>query len=83
MDKETGLDVLIDVIKEKKVHQDWERVTDLADKYYKLVTGDGIDELLKKIVTRESDEEFEQRKEITKSVCCLLYTSDAADVLLV
>jgi len=75
MDKVKGLEVLIDVIKEEKVHQDWKRVTDLADKYYNLVTGDGIDKLLKKIVTRESDEEFKQRKEITKSVCPAILNS--------
>lgn len=60
--------VLVDVVKENKTHQDYKRVTDLADKYFKLVTGNGIDKLLHKIITRESDEEFKQRMEITKSV---------------
>ena len=68
MDKEKGYEVLIDVVKDNKVHQDYKRVTDLATKYFKLVTGKGIDTLLKQIITRESDEEFEQRKNITKSV---------------
>ena len=68
MDKEKGYEVLIDVVKNNKTHQDYARVTDLATKYFKLVTGKGIDTLLKQIITRESDEEFEQRKNITKSV---------------
>jgi hypothetical protein len=68
MEKEQGFMVLVDVVKENKTHQDYKRVTDLADKYFKLVTGNGIDKLLHKIITRESDEEFKQRMEITKSV---------------
>lgn len=68
MDKVAGLELLTGVIKENKVHQDYLRVVELADKYYKMFTGDGIDKLLQKIITRETDEEFEQRKNITKSV---------------
>lgn len=68
MDKEKGFDVLVDVVKNNKRHQDYTRVVELADKYFKMVTGKNIDTLLHKIITRESDEEFEQRKNITKSV---------------
>lgn len=68
MDKIKGLEVLTDVVKENKVHQDYKRVTDLATKYFKLVTGKGIETLLQQIITRESEEEFKQRTEITKSV---------------
>lgn len=75
MDKEQGFDVLVDVVKNNKVHQDYVRVTELASKYFKLVTGKGIDTLLQKIITRESDEEFEQRKNITKSVCPAILNS--------
>jgi len=69
MDKVKGLEVLTDVIATNKKHQDYERVEDLAEKYYKLVTGDGIEELLEQIITRESEDEFKQRTAITKSVC--------------
>jgi hypothetical protein len=75
MDKEKGLEVLTEVVKNNKTHQDYIRVTKLADLYYKLTTGDKIDCLLKQIITRESDEEFEQRKTITESVCPAILNS--------
>jgi hypothetical protein len=75
MDKLRGYEVLIEVVKNNKTHQDYKRVTELADLYYKLTTGDKIDDLLKKIITRETDEEFEQRKTITESVCPAILNS--------
>jgi hypothetical protein len=75
MDKERGFEVLTEVVKNNKTHQDYDRVVGLADLYYKLVTGDNIEELLKKIITRESEEEFAQRKEITESVCPAILNS--------
>ena len=66
--KDEGLILLTDIVTQKTVHQDYTRVTELADKYYKLFTGDDIEELLLQIVTRETDDEFEQRRRITKSV---------------
>jgi hypothetical protein len=75
MDKVKGYEVLIEVVKNNKTHQDYLRVTDLADKYFRLVTGNGIDKLLKRIITRESEEEFKQRTEITKSVCPAILNS--------
>lgn len=68
MDKITALELLKKVIKENITHQDYERVNDLADKYYRMKTGDGITNLLRKMVTRETEEEFQQRCEISKSV---------------
>jgi len=67
--------VLIDVVKENKTHQDYKRVTDLVSKYFKLVTGNGIEKLLRRIITRESEAEFAQRTEITKSVCPAILNS--------
>ena len=75
MDKERGLELLKEVVKDNKTHQDYKRVTYLADKYYKLVTGDKIEELLARIVTRETEEEFAQRTNITKSVCPAILNS--------
>lgn len=69
MDKINGLQVLTEVVRNNKTHQDYKRVTEMADKYYKLVTGNGIDKLLQQIITRETEEEFEQRTKITKSIC--------------
>ena len=75
MDKERGLEVLTEVVKNNKTHRDYVRVTELALKYFRLVTGNGIDKLLKQIITRESDEEFKQRTDITKSVCPAILNS--------
>ena len=79
MDKVKGLEVLKGVIKgngkSNLVHEDYKRVTELADKYYKLVTGAGIEKLLQQIITRETDEEFKQRTKITKSVCPAILNS--------
>ena len=68
MDKITALELLKKVIKENITHQDYDRVVELADKYYKMKTGDGITDLLLNMVTRETEEEFKQRCEISKSV---------------
>lgn len=68
MDKATAYKLLIKVIDEEITHQDYERVTKLASLYYKMKTGDGLTDELRQIVTRETDEEFEQRKTISKSV---------------
>jgi hypothetical protein len=68
MDKVQGLELLVKVIDKELYHQDYEHVTALADKYYKMKTGDELTDLLEKIVTRETEEEFEQREAISKSV---------------
>jgi hypothetical protein len=68
MDKDSGLILLKNVIEKEIYHQDYEHVVELADKYYKMKTGDEITDLLEKIVTRETEEEFEQRENISKSV---------------
>jgi hypothetical protein len=68
MDKETGLELLKKVIEKEIYHQDYERVTELADKYYKMKTGHKITDLLRQIVTRETEDEFTQRCNISKSV---------------
>jgi hypothetical protein len=68
MKKEDGLLLLKEIIKEEKRHEDYKRVTLLADKYYAMKTGDGIEEMLHKIETRVTDEEFKQIKKIYKSI---------------
>ncbi len=75
MDKERGYELLIEVVKNNRKHQDYKKVTELADLYYKLTTGDKIDELLKRIITRETEAEFKQRAEITESVCPAILNS--------
>jgi len=68
MDKIKGLEQLKKVIDGDIKHKDYKRVTELADTYYKMVSGDDITELLHKITKRETDEEFEMRKLITNSI---------------
>ena len=68
MDKIEGYGLLKDVIDKGIVHEDYPRVTALAEKYYALKTGDGIELLLKKIQKRTTDEEFQQIKDIYRSI---------------
>ena len=68
MTKEEGLIRLTEIVRDDERHQDYERVTKLAETYYKMVTGDGISDLLKQVVKRESDADFAQRKELTNSI---------------
>lgn len=49
-------------------HPYYKRVTNLADLYLKLITGEDIDSLLIQFNPREDDEMFKQRKRITKTV---------------
>ena len=68
MEREEGLKLLTKIIDKEIVHQDYKRVTDLADKYFKMKTGNGIDTMLQQIETRVSDDEFEQIKRIYRSI---------------
>lgn len=68
MNKLEGFQELRRIIAGGVRHKDYKRVCELADKYYKMVTGDGISDLLERIVTRESEDEFEQRKRLTNSI---------------
>jgi hypothetical protein len=63
-----GLIILKDVVGNSRTHQDYEYVVELADKYYKMKSGDKITDLLKRMITRETTEEFDQRCNISKSV---------------
>ena len=68
MIKEEGYNKLKEIVNKELFHEDYKRVTELADKYYKMKTGDGIEELLQRITTRTTDEEWEQVKKIYKSI---------------
>lgn len=64
-----GLTISIPLVKEHKKHRDYQRVVDLAKKYYRpLITGAELDSLLKKFVKREDDASFSQRREITQHI---------------
>lgn len=68
MDKVVGLELLVKIVDKETVHEDYKRVTELAEKYYKLKTGDGIEDLLQKIETRVTVEEFDMIKSIYRSI---------------
>lgn len=63
-----GIEILSDIIKNEKRHADYKRVTELAETYMKLFTGENIDTLLRQFAKRETDEMFEQRKALYQSV---------------
>ena len=75
MDKIEGIALLKKIIDEGIVHKDYERVTKLAEKYYKYKSGDNIETELRKIEGRVSDEEFEQVKKIYRSIIPPVVTS--------
>lgn len=68
MKKEEGYGVLLNIVEKDVTHEDYERVTELAELYYKLKTGDNIESLLQQIETRTTDEEFDQIKKIYRSI---------------
>lgn len=65
---EDGYLILKDTVANKKFHKNYTYVTELADKYKKLITGDKINTLLRKFVRREDDALFEQRCELTQAI---------------
>lgn len=67
MDREQAIKLLIRVIKGAR-HANYNHTVDLAKLYRTLITGDGMDEMLKKFVRRETDEEFEQRVNLTEHI---------------
>ena len=68
MNKEQALQRLIQVVSKGAKHPWYERTTELADLYRKLVTGDGLDKLLRQFVQRESKEAFAERVKLTQHV---------------
>lgn len=68
MDRFEGLELLKKIIDKEIFHEDYKRVVELAELYYKLKTGDEIETLLRKIETRVTDEEFEMIKSIYRSI---------------
>lgn len=66
-DKVQGLEILDETIARNLRHEDYERVTELAQEYYDIFTGENLATYLKRIVERESEEAFKQR--------CTIYNS--------
>lgn len=68
MEREKAISVLYGTVKNKRRHSCYQRTTELAGHYGRLITGRGLDGLMKQFANRESDEMFEQRKELTQHV---------------
>ena len=68
MDREEALRVLWDTVRNNTRHEHYKRTVDLADKYYRFVTGDGLDKDMVQFVQREDATMFQQRKDITKHI---------------
>lgn len=62
------IDRLIDVIKSEIRHDHYNKVTAYALKMKKLITGEGVDSLMRRFTPRETPELFEQRKKITQHI---------------
>lgn len=65
---EEGRLILFDTVVNKKFHKNYDRVVSLSDLYKKLITGDKINELLKRFVRREDAAQFEQRENLTHAI---------------
>jgi hypothetical protein len=72
---EEALPILENLIRRGTVHQDYERVTELATLYKRLIAGDEPEELLKQFVKREDDVMFKQRADITQLITPSLASS--------
>lgn len=58
----------IPLITSKSKHQDYDRTVALARKYKAFITGEDLDEYMLQFNRRESEEDFVQRKSITKHI---------------
>lgn len=65
---EQGLPIIINTVRNGVVHRDYDRVCKLAKKYYQLITGEDMDELMRQFSRREDTTLFEQRKSITQHI---------------
>jgi len=70
MDKDNAIGLIIKLIKDgKKSYHEWyDRCVNYAKLSTQLITGEGMDDLLKRFVRRESSDEFNQRKTITQHI---------------
>ena len=62
------IELLAAIVTDNTKHQDYERVTKLADMYYAFITGEGLDDMMKHFTLRETKEAFKQRKAITEHI---------------
>ena len=68
MEISKAINLLVDTISTDKKHQDYKRVTESAEQWKKIITGEGIGSLLKIFSPREDPELFKQRETLTQVV---------------
>ena len=68
MTQQDAIKIVKDIIQNAWRHKAYNRTVELAKEYKAFITGDGIDEFLKKVKIREDDDSFELRKEITVNI---------------
>lgn len=61
-------DLLIAVVRDNKKHKNYDHTVKVAEKAYRYVTGEGLDDELQQFTPRESEVMFTQRKQFTKHV---------------
>ncbi len=68
MTREQALQILTEVVRDGKRHKNYQRTIDVADKCYRLSTGEGLEKDLQMFQPREDEEMFKQRVRITKHI---------------
>ena len=68
MNRIEELAILWDTVRNNTRHKYYDRTVELAEKYYRFVTGDGLDKDMVQFVRREDATMFQQRKDITKHI---------------
>lgn len=63
-----ALQLIKNLIQDPEVNRDYKHVTDLAEKYRKLITGNDVGSLLIQFVQREEKALFDQRVRFTKTI---------------
>ncbi len=69
MDLRTALKTSLPLVREKAKHRHYDRVCELAAKYYRpLVTGEGAQALIQQFNLREDEDAYKQRLRLTQVV---------------
>jgi hypothetical protein len=63
-----AINILKDIVKNGFKHKHYDRTVKKAKEYKTIITGEGIEEYLRKFPRRETDEELKQRLELTVNV---------------
>ena len=68
MEKDTGIKIVRDIIRNNLRHKNYQRTVALAKEYKSFITGEGIEEYMKKFPRRETEAEFMQRVALTINI---------------